>query len=94
MTDVPRRFTIAEHVAWELVDDGSVMFCHLPSGEFGQMPAPGGVIWERLADGLTLDELAALVAEPHALPPELATAGAQEIYDTLAERDLVANAPE
>ena len=93
MSDQPGRFRIPQHVAWELIDDGSVMFCHLPSGEFGQMAAPAGHLWELMEQGTTVDELAAVFAHEGASPEE-AAAKALEYYTTLAERDLLADAPE
>lgn len=93
MAEPAKRFTIAEHVAWELVDDGSVMIMHLPTGDLIQMPSPADQLWLRVHEGTSVDELAALLRDLGATSEQAATE-AQGFYAALAELDLLTDAAE
>jgi hypothetical protein len=41
----------ASHVAWEVLPDGSLMVCHLPTGAMLELSAPAGRLWTALVEG-------------------------------------------
>jgi hypothetical protein len=79
----------ARDVAWEVVDDGSLLVCHLPTGTMLELSPPAGVLWTRISPGATLHELAATLAVELGVPVDQAPIDAVAFCQALAERDLV-----
>lgn len=77
---------VPRHVAWEALDDGSLMLCHLPTGAMIELSAPAGLLWHAL---LTDGDVAGTLMRQLAVDPGAAQAQAQAFVELLRERDLL-----
>ncbi|MEU9991427.1 lasso peptide biosynthesis PqqD family chaperone [Streptomyces sp. NPDC048045] len=69
-------------------DDGTVLL-HLTTGRYWQLNSTGAGVLRRLLDGCTPDDIAAELADRHAIPPERAEHDVQSIVSQLSSSGLV-----
>lgn len=79
----------APDVAWEVLPDGGLTVCHLPTGGFWELSSPAGVLWTRLTTGAALSDLMAILREGSERPHDQTFQAAAAFCEALVERDLI-----
>ena len=73
---------------WNIVGD-EVVILDLEGSVYLKLNGSGRVLWERLADGCTEDDLVASLIDTYAIEAELATTDVRTFLAQLNERGLV-----
>jgi hypothetical protein len=77
-----------EAVTWRLVD-GEVIVLDRRSWDYISINDSGAVLWQRLVEGATTPELAAVLVGAYEVDEERAMRDAEAFVASLRERDLV-----
>jgi hypothetical protein len=78
----------SEEVAAKVMDGEAIMI-NLSNGMYYSMDQVGGVIWELIVDGLSLEEIAASIVKRYDVEPSQAQADIQRLAADLIEEKLV-----
>jgi hypothetical protein len=71
------------------VFDGEAILINLSSGAYYSMAGVGGLIWELIERGHSLDEIAGVVGARYEVPTDLARADIERLADELVRENLV-----
>lgn len=87
-----QRWRPAPGVHWQPVDD-EVVLLDGAGGRYLVLNATGAVLWERLADGAAVGELAGVLTETWGVGAEEAAADVARFLGDLAARGLIEPVP-
>jgi Coenzyme PQQ synthesis protein D (PqqD) len=76
------------------VFDGEAILINLSSGAYYSMAGVGGLIWELIERGHSLDEIAGVVGARYEVPTDLARADIERLADELVRENSVVDPPD
>lgn len=82
------KFKMAANVAWRRVDNEGVIL-NLDTSVYYSVNPVGALIWEKLGEGLTLDEVIDEVCREYDVDAKQAGRDARELVDKLLEEKLL-----
>lgn len=90
------RWRRPAHVAW-VVDDGTAVLLHLPSGRRMALSDTGTAVWQALVeagdDGVAVADLTPALAERYHANPDQVAADVAHLLTELAAQDLAELSP-
>jgi hypothetical protein len=78
-------------IAWRKID-GDVVAIDIDAGEYVSANASGGILWDELARGTTLDALANALVATYGIDTEIARRDVAVFVSTLRDRGLLLDA--
>ena len=89
MEQVPRRFKINETLVTSKIIDGEAIIINLSSGMYFSLDKTGGVVWQLIGGGYSLDECADVLSQRCSVPVERTREDVSRLVDELAAQNLV-----
>jgi hypothetical protein len=87
-TGEDRKLAVREDVLWRRLES-EIVILNGSSWEYLGLNAAGGLLWEQLQDEPTVAQLAQVLVDTYALPPELAHADVNAFIYSLSAKDLL-----
>ena len=82
------RFCIADSSTWRELD-GQVVILEGSSAVYFAVEGSGGILWKRLAEGATQDQLVAELVGTFDIPSDRAAGDVKEFLDSCQESGLI-----
>lgn len=87
----PSGWRHPEHVAWRRVGE-EVVILDLKSSEYFSLNETGGLVWEKMGEGMDLEAIRAELCAAFDVDSERAGADIRRIIDALSKRKLLTSA--